>query len=68
MTAHSDRKASEMTIVSSFRSFDGSTVYSLADGRAVRHGITGPMWLDTVSGRFVRYLSVEDLAEFAAAK
>lgn len=57
-----------MTIVSSFRSFDGSTVYSLADGRAVRHGITGPMWLDTVSGRFVRYLSVEDLAEFAAAK
>lgn len=39
-----------------FRSFDGSTITVLADGRAIRTGITGRMLMTKVGGEFVRYL------------
>jgi hypothetical protein len=49
----------------SFRSFDGSTISVLADGRAIRSGITGRMLLTSVGGEFVRYLADGEFPEVA---
>jgi hypothetical protein len=39
----------------------GAMVHVLADGRAIRMSITGPMMLTSVGGDFVRYLSDDEL-------
>jgi hypothetical protein len=65
-TITTDQEVAMSKSVSSFRSFDGSTIYVLADGRAVRAGVTGPMLLEGVGGAFVRYLTVGEFAEVTA--
>ena len=55
-----------MTITQTFRSFDGSTIHVLANGQAVRMGVTGAMLLTEVGGEFVRYLSDVEVAEVGA--
>lgn len=52
-----------MEITQTFRSFDGSTIHCLADGQAVRCGITGRMLLTEVGGDFVRYLGDDEIVE-----
>lgn len=45
-----------------FKSFDGSTIFVLNNGTAVRHGITGRM-LVLDNGQFVRYLDDDEIPE-----
>lgn len=49
-----------MTIIGTFKSFDGSTIQVLANGQAVRLGVTGRMLLTRVGGEFVRYLREDE--------
>lgn len=50
-------------VTNSFKSFDGSTLFVLADGTAVRHGILGRMLLTEVGGKFVRFLADDEIPE-----
>jgi hypothetical protein len=62
-TAAKSAEREAIMVTTSFRSFDGSTIFVLENGTAVRDGITGRMLLVSVGGEFVRYLADDEIPE-----